>query len=66
MGRRANRLRTTEIIEHERKVHMAMLSRGFNEEVKIMQDFKARTRDYIAGASAVSLSLLLALIAATT
>jgi cobalt/nickel transport system permease protein len=48
------------------RVHMAMLSRGFNGEVKILQDFRARTRDYIAGTSAVSLSLLLALISART
>jgi cobalt/nickel transport system permease protein len=44
------------------KVHMAMVSRGFNGDVKIMQDLKATPRDYIAGAAAISFSLALVLI----
>jgi cobalt/nickel transport system permease protein len=48
-------------LDTSERVHMAMLSRGFNGDVKILQDFHIRTRDYIAGISAVSLSLLLIL-----
>jgi cobalt/nickel transport system permease protein len=48
-------------LDTSERVHMAMLSRGFNGDVKILQDFHIRTRDYIAGLSAVSLSLLLIL-----
>ncbi|MCJ7445257.1 MAG: cobalt ECF transporter T component CbiQ [Methanotrichaceae archaeon] len=48
------------------RIHLAMLSRGFNGDVKIMQDLKAGTRDYIACASAILLSILLALIAIRT
>jgi cobalt/nickel transport system permease protein len=44
------------------RVHMAMVSRGFSGDVKIMQDFKAGTVDYIAGFFALTLSLLLVLI----
>jgi cobalt/nickel transport system permease protein len=48
-------------LDTSERVHMAMLSRGFNGDVKILQDFHVGTRDYIAGISAVSLSLLLIL-----
>ena len=41
------------------KVHMAMMSRGFNGEVHIMQEFKMKNRDYLAGAVAISASLVL-------
>ena len=44
------------------KVHMAMMSRGFNGEVHIMQEFKMKNRDYMAGAVAISMSLVLVLI----
>jgi len=44
------------------KVHMAMMSRGFNGEVHIMQEFKMKNRDYLAGAVAISASLVLVLI----
>jgi len=44
------------------KVHMAMVSRGFDGDVRIMQDFHIRTADYLFGISAVSISLLLILI----
>jgi len=44
------------------KVHMAMMSRGFNGEVHIMQEFKMKNRDYLAGAVAISTSLVLVLI----
>jgi cobalt/nickel transport system permease protein len=44
------------------KIHMAMMSRGFSGEVHIMQEFKMTGRDYMAGAVAISLSLVLLLI----
>ena len=44
------------------KVHMAMLSRGFDGEIKILQSFQAGRSDYVAGFFALSLSLLLVLI----
>lgn len=44
------------------KVHMAMMSRGFSGEVHIMQEFKMTNRDYLAGAVAISMSLMLVLI----
>lgn len=44
------------------KVHMAMMSRGFNGEIKIMQQFKMRNRDYLATAMALTLSVVLVLI----
>ena len=44
------------------KVHMAMMSRGFSGEVHIMQEFKMKNRDYLAGAVAISLSVVLVLI----
>ncbi len=44
------------------KVHLAMISRGFNGDAKIMQDFAVTTRDYVAGGVAVALSLLLVMI----
>jgi cobalt/nickel transport system permease protein len=44
------------------KVHMAMLSRGFDGEVKILQRFRAGRRDYMSGLFALSLSLLLVLV----
>lgn len=43
------------------KVNMAMLSRGFDGDVKTMQEFKMHKRDYIAGAMAISLSIVLVL-----
>jgi cobalt/nickel transport system permease protein len=44
------------------KVHMAMMSRGYNGEVRIIQEFKMRNRDYVAGAIAISMSVVLVLI----
>jgi cobalt/nickel transport system permease protein len=49
-------------IDLSEKVHMAMLSRGFNGDVKVMQQFKMKNRDYLAVAVAISLSVLLVLI----
>jgi cobalt/nickel transport system permease protein len=49
-------------LDTSEKVHMAMTSRGFNGDVKIMQEFKMRNRDYIAGSIAISLSVVLVLI----
>ncbi len=44
------------------KVHMAMMSRGFNGEVHIMQEFKRKNRDYLACVVTISASLVLVLI----
>ncbi|MDQ1255346.1 MAG: cobalt/nickel transport system permease protein, partial [Euryarchaeota archaeon] len=44
------------------KVHMAMLSRGFNGDIKTMDEFNMQRRDYIAGAASISLSIVLVLI----
>ena len=44
------------------KVHMAMMARGFNGDVKIMQEFQMKTRDYIAGGAAIFFSVVLVLI----
>ncbi len=44
------------------KVHMAMVSRGFNGEVVILHDYHLRMRDYLATAAFLSLSLALTLI----
>jgi cobalt/nickel transport system permease protein len=49
-------------LDTSEKVHMAMTSRGFNGDVKIMQEFKMHNRDYIAGGIAISLSVVLMLI----
>ena len=49
-------------LDMSEKVHMAMMSRGYNGEVRIMQEFKMRNRDYIAGAIAISMSVVLVLI----
>jgi cobalt/nickel transport system permease protein len=49
-------------LDMSEKVHMAMMSRGYNGDVKTMQQFKMRKRDYISGAMAISLSVLLVLI----
>ena len=49
-------------IDLSEKVHKAMLSRGFNGDVKVMQQFKMKNRDYLAVAVAISLSVLLVLI----
>jgi cobalt/nickel transport system permease protein len=50
-------------IDMSEKVHMAMMSRGFNGDVKVMQQFNMQQRDYVAVAAAMSLSVLLVLIA---
>jgi cobalt/nickel transport system permease protein len=44
------------------KVHMAMISRGFNGEVRIMQDFRLSGRDYMAGFASAMICLLLVLV----
>jgi len=44
------------------KVHMARMSRGFNGDVKVMQEFKMKNRDFFAVAAAISLSVLLVFI----
>ncbi|HTY91500.1 MAG TPA: cobalt ECF transporter T component CbiQ [Methanocella sp.] len=43
------------------KVHGAMVSRGYRGDVKIMDDFRMRRRDYVALACVLAFSLLLAL-----
>ena len=45
------------------KVHSAMLSRGFNGDVKLLEDFVVKPRDYVAAVSVVGFSILLMLIA---
>lgn len=45
------------------KVHQAMVSRGFNGEVKLMHDFRIQARDYVAVVTSLAASLLLILIA---
>jgi cobalt/nickel transport system permease protein len=49
-------------LDMSEKVHMAMMSRGFRGDVHIMQEFKMQNRDYIAGATAITLSVVLVLI----
>ena len=49
-------------IDMSEKVHMAMMSRGFDGDIKVMQQFKMINRDYFAIAAALSLSVLLVLI----
>jgi cobalt/nickel transport system permease protein len=49
-------------IDMSEKVHMAMTSRGYNGDVKVMQQFQMKNQDYIAAAFAVSLSVVLVLI----
>jgi cobalt/nickel transport system permease protein len=49
-------------IDMSEKVHMAMMSRGYNGDVKVMQQLKMKNRDYFAAAAALSFSVLLVLI----
>jgi cobalt/nickel transport system permease protein len=49
-------------LDMSEKVHMAMMSRGFNGEIKIMQQFKMHNRDYLAIAMALTLSVVLVLV----
>jgi cobalt ABC transporter, permease protein CbiQ len=49
-------------LDTSEKVHAAMMSRGYNGDVKIMQEFKMRNRDYVSGTIAISMSILLVLI----
>ncbi len=49
-------------LDMSEKVHMAMMSRGYNGDVKVMQQFKMQHRDYVAAATAITLSLVLVLI----
>ena len=49
-------------IDMSEKVHMAMMSRGYNGDVKVMQQFKMKNRDYFAVAAAISFSVLLVLV----
>jgi cobalt/nickel transport system permease protein len=44
------------------EVYKAMKSKGYNGDVRTMQEFKMRNRDYISGAMAISLSIALVLI----
>jgi cobalt/nickel transport system permease protein len=49
-------------LDMSEKVHMAMMSRGYNGDVKIIQEFKMHNRDYVAGAMATIMSVVLVLI----
>ena len=44
------------------EVYKAMKSKGYNGDVRTMQEFKMRNRDYISGAMTISLSIALVLI----
>jgi cobalt/nickel transport system permease protein len=49
-------------LDMSEKVHRAMMSRGFTGDVKILNDFRVRKRDYIALSVTLSFSLVLVLI----
>lgn len=49
-------------LDMSEKVHKAMMSRGYNGEVKIMQEFKMRNRDYFSVVITVSMCIVLVLI----
>jgi cobalt/nickel transport system permease protein len=49
-------------IDMSEKVHKAMMSRGYNGDIKVMQQFQMQNRDYIAVVAALSLSFVLVLI----
>jgi cobalt/nickel transport system permease protein len=49
-------------LDMSEKVHKAMMSRGFDGDPKIMQQFKMHNRDYVASATVLSLSFVLVLI----
>jgi len=49
-------------LDMSEKVHMAMVSRGFSGDVRIMHDYHLRRRDYVAAGSAFTLSLALVLV----
>lgn len=49
-------------LDTSEKVHMAMVSRGYNGDVKVIQPFRTQSRDYIAAAASLLLSLVLLLI----
>lgn len=61
MGRGAYGYTLLRSLDLSEKVNMAMISRGFDGNVKTMQEFKMHKRDYIAGAMAMSLSIVLVL-----
>ena len=58
----AKKARTIKSVDSSEKVHKAMISRGFDGDVRIMQEFKMHNRDYIAMATALLLSGVLVLI----
>lgn len=49
-------------LDMSEKVHKAMMSRGYNGEVKTMQEFKMRNCDYISVAITISMCIMLVLI----
>ena len=44
------------------KVHKAMVSRGFTGDIKIMQEYRMRKRDYVALVTVMSFSIILILL----
>jgi len=44
------------------KVHKAMISRGFTGDIRIMEDFRMKPRDYVATVVVLSFSVLLLLV----
>jgi len=55
VAKKARTIRSRSMFEEQ-------MSRGYNGDVKIMQEFKMRKRDYIFGAIAISMSVVLVLI----
>ncbi|MCD1295255.1 cobalt ECF transporter T component CbiQ [Methanocella sp. CWC-04] len=49
-------------INMSEKVHQAMISRGFNGEIKILQEYNMMPRDYVAGFFCITFSVALVLI----
>jgi len=49
-------------LDMSNKVHDAMISRGFNGDVKLLHDYAVRKRDYAAIATMLMFSSVLALI----
>jgi cobalt/nickel transport system permease protein len=48
-------------LDMSQKVHGAMISRGFNGDVKILEDHKMAPKDYLAGITAFAISVMLVL-----
>ena len=49
-------------LDMSEKVHMAMISRGFNGDAKILEEYGMKNRDYVAAIFTISFCILLLLI----